>query len=122
MSYDLDRLTECVSLVAAEFLSPEVQLCSRTHAQSWAVSMALWCLLSWFSAQAFSEVQSGVKLLTLLVQDQTLNNVRLVLRLFGLAGVTATVVGLDWSINQALLVVVCTMFAVVADEVEFSSI
>ena len=83
--------------------------------QSWAVNMALWCLLYWCSTQ--SEVQSGVKLLTLLVQDQTLNNVRLVLRLFGLAGVTAAVVGLDWSINQALIAVVITMFAVVADEV-----
>ena len=88
-----------------------------THTQSWAVSMALWCSLYWYSAQAFLDVWSDVKLLTLLVQDQTLNNVRLVLRLFGLAGVTAAVVGLDWSINQALLVVVSTMFAVVADEV-----
>eukprot|EP00891_Asterochloris_glomerata_P008146 jgi/Astpho2/8146/e_gw1.00120.139.1_t len=64
-----------------------------------------------------NNVYTGVKLLTLLVQDQTLNNVRLILRLLGLAGVTAAVVGLDWSINQALLVVVFTMFAVVADEV-----
>ena len=29
MSCDLDRLTKCVSLLAAEFLSPEVQLCSQ---------------------------------------------------------------------------------------------